>query len=192
MIRKYNSSKVLCSNEKEREEERNSSWFEDTIINVPENLDLEIPRWLKAKKRAKERTGLGKEHAVSLKVEQQDLSSTPLSTHEIVSELEHHAAIDIKVIDVSHKVDHLSQIVICNGRYARHAYSIADSIRILAKNRYVAHGGGNSLMMPDTLAMEGRDSEDWLLLDLGHVMVHVFTPQGRKDIDLESLWMDAA
>lgn len=186
--------------ERDNAVERNS-WFEDTIINAPDNLDLEIPRWLKAKKRAKERAGLGKDvstidvsaHAVSLdsRGQQQDLSSTLLSTHEIVSELEHHAAIDIKVIDVSQKVDHLSQIVICNGRSARHAYSIADSIRILAKNRYVAHGGGNSLMMPDTLAMEGRDSEDWLLLDLGHVMVHVFTPQGRKDIDLESLWMDA-
>lgn len=44
--------------------------------------------------------------------------------------------------------------------------------------------------MPPNLAIEGRDNEDWLVLDLGRIMVHCFTAEARKEIDLDSLWTE--
>jgi ribosome-associated protein len=158
-------------------------WFENTLLNPPENISfLDTPRWLKGKEMLEKRKI---ERDMEKDGEAVQSKSGPLLVSEIFDELKYHAAMDIKVIDVSQKVDHVETVVICHGRSARHVYSIADSIRILAKNRYV-----RGPFMPDTLSIEGKDSQDWLLLDLGHVMVHVFTPQGRADIDLDSLWQD--
>lgn len=44
--------------------------------------------------------------------------------------------------------------------------------------------------MPATLAIEGKDHEDWLVLDLGRYMVHCFTPEARKEMDLDGMWSE--
>jgi hypothetical protein len=36
--------------------------------------------------------------------------------------------------------------------------------------------------------VEGRDSEDWMLIDTGSIFVHLFTPEARKYRNLEGLW----
>jgi ribosomal silencing factor RsfS len=38
--------------------------------------------------------------------------------------------------------------------------------------------------------VQGRESEDWMLVDLGKYMIHCLTPKGRKDFDLEGIWSD--
>lgn len=42
--------------------------------------------------------------------------------------------------------------------------------------------------MPDELKIEGEDSEDWMLLDMGHIMLHVFLPEARAHYNLDSMW----
>ena len=39
-----------------------------------------------------------------------------------------------------------------------------------------------------SMKLEGEECADWKLLDLGHTVVHFFTPEGRATYDLESLW----
>ena len=39
--------------------------------------------------------------------------------------------------------------------------------------------------------LEGEDSSQWLLLDYGDIVLHVFSPEGRALYDLENLWADA-
>ncbi|MFN5300562.1 MAG: ribosome silencing factor [Planctomycetaceae bacterium] len=41
------------------------------------------------------------------------------------------------------------------------------------------------------LALEGEESTQWLLIDFGDVVVHVFSPSARGVYDLENLWADA-
>lgn len=36
--------------------------------------------------------------------------------------------------------------------------------------------------------VEGRDSEDWMLIDTGSIFIHLFTPEARKYRDIEGLW----
>lgn len=43
-------------------------------------------------------------------------------------------------------------------------------------------------MSPEYLSIEGADSEDWMVLDAGSVVVHCFTPEARKGYDLQGLW----
>ena len=42
-----------------------------------------------------------------------------------------------------------------------------------------------------TLAQEGRETARWVLVDLGHIVVHVFQEQDRGYYDLDGLWLDA-
>ena len=42
--------------------------------------------------------------------------------------------------------------------------------------------------MPDTLKVEGEDTQDWLMIDFGPIMVHFFTPEKRIEVDLEGIW----
>ena len=41
------------------------------------------------------------------------------------------------------------------------------------------------------LSVEGRDSADWILMDYGHFIVHIFSPKAREYYSLEKLWGDA-
>lgn len=118
------------------------SWFQDTVINLPKELENNkdnVPRWIKAKdKLLKRQQELEKQLAESSFLDpsaptdsQQQTSLGPVSLNEIVDTLKEHAAIDINVINVAHKVDHMDALVVCHGSSERHVYSIADSIRIL-------------------------------------------------------------
>ncbi|KAJ3344946.1 hypothetical protein HDU91_007506 [Kappamyces sp. JEL0680] len=168
--------------------DQDTDWFQDQVFNLPSELeqdqDISQPRWMLAQQRARER-----QLALDESLEQAtDADGTgPLSIKEIVAELTDHAAMNINVIDTRSRVDHMDAVIICEGRSAKHVYTLADSIRILAKNRYFP-----GAYMPPNLAVEGTDVEDWLVLDLGRYMVHCFTPQGRADIDLDGVWAEPA
>jgi len=70
--------------------------------------------------------------------------------------------------------------VICTGNNARHVQSIADSIEqdLRKSGRRPLH-------------TEGYSAAEWILLDYGDFIVHVFNPASRKFYDLERLWRDA-
>ena len=46
--------------------------------------------------------------------------------------------------------------------------------------------------MPPNLALEGRDSEDWMVLDMGKIILHFFTPEMRLEMDLDGFWEEDA
>ncbi len=43
-------------------------------------------------------------------------------------------------------------------------------------------------MMPENLSIEGQESDDWMVLDMGTVILHCFTDEARQKYDLASLW----
>ena len=111
------------------------SWFQDTVINLPNEMlesKEKVPRWIKAKEKL-----LKRQQKLNLELSNQEPSTTttdgggPVTINEIVDTLKEHAAIDINVINVSEKVDHMEALIVCHGSSERHVYSIADSIRIL-------------------------------------------------------------
>ena len=61
------------------------------------------------------------------------------------------------------------------------------------QNSAIADGVEDALRREGTrpMSVEGRGTEDWVLLDYGFFVVHVFSPKAREHYSLEKLWGDA-
>lgn len=71
--------------------------------------------------------------------------------------------------------DHM---VICSGRSSRQVAAIADHLTERLKQEYGI-----------LCKVEGKDQGDWVLIDAGDVVVHVFRPEVREFYQLEKMWM---
>jgi len=90
-------------------------------------------------------------------------------------------AIEITVIPLAGKTDIADYMVIASGRSARHVDAMTE--HLLEK---LKHFGARDVHA------EGRESKDWILIDAGFVIVHLFRPEVRAHYDLERLWESAA
>ncbi len=99
------------------------------------------------------------------------------TVHDAVENLKAKDVVEIDVRGKSTVTDHL---VIASGTSTRHVKSIADEVVKLAKQLDV---------MP--LGVEGEREAEWVLVDLGDVVVHVMQVATRQFYDLERLWQGA-
>lgn len=95
----------------------------------------------------------------------------------VETELDLRKGLNIKTIDVRGKTSITDFMVIATGTSSRHAKSLCD---------YVVEKVKENGLQP--LGMEGDQGSDWILLDLGDVIVHVMTGQARELYQLEKLW----
>jgi ribosome-associated protein len=80
-------------------------------------------------------------------------------------------------IDLAGKTSLADTMIITSGRSQRHVGSIADKVIQEMKNR----GYGNA-------RVEGLPACDWVLIDAGDVLVHIFRPEVRGFYNLEKMW----
>ena len=95
----------------------------------------------------------------------------------VMAALDELKAKDVREIDVRGKTSIADFLVIASGTSTRHVKSIADEVV-----RYAKKAG----MMP--LGVEGQRDADWVLVDLGDIIVHVMLPRIREFYGLERLW----
>jgi ribosome-associated protein len=105
--------------------------------------------------------------------------SPVLST--ILAELDDAKAEDIVTIDLDGKAAIADGMVIASGRSNRHVGAIADHL----VERLKASGKRD-------LRIEGLPHCDWVLVDTGEVIVHIFRPEVRSFYNLEKLWSEHA
>lgn len=84
---------------------------------------------------------------------------------------------DIIEVDVEGKSNVTDTMIICSGNSKRHVMAIADNLLVEAK-----HAGH------PPLSVEGKDTGDWVLVDLGEIIVHVMQDETRDFYQLEKLW----
>ena len=96
------------------------------------------------------------------------------TVHAAVEELK---AKDVVEIDVRGKSSVTDFMIVASGTSSRHVKSIADEVVKFAKRLDV---------MP--LGVEGEQEAEWVLVDLGDVVVHVMLPRVREFYALERLW----
>lgn len=84
-------------------------------------------------------------------------------------------------IDISGKTIIADRFVIVTGRSKVQTRAIADAIAEKVKEAGLRVG-----------RIEGYADGNWILIDLGHIVVHVFTPEQRAFYNLERLWAEAS
>lgn len=89
-------------------------------------------------------------------------------------------AVGIEILDVSGKIDYADFLVIMTGRSDRHVEAIATGLEEAMKRKKIV-----------PLSVEGRTQANWVLMDYGDVVVHVFQEETRRLYDIEGLWIDA-
>jgi len=94
-----------------------------------------------------------------------------------VNALEDMKGVDLVVIDIIGKSSIADAMIVVTGTSGRHVKSLAESVRLSAKD--ANH---------PPLGVEGADASDWVLVDLGDVIVHVMTEEKREFYSLEKLW----
>ncbi|MCG8518980.1 MULTISPECIES: ribosome silencing factor [Marinobacter] len=98
----------------------------------------------------------------------------------VVTALENIKAQDISVIDVRDRTSVTDYMVLASGTSNRHVRSLAESVVEEAKEQGVRAAN-----------VEGDKASDWILVDLGDVVLHVMMPATREFYDLERFWRDA-
>ena len=97
----------------------------------------------------------------------------------VVDALEDVKGQDIAVFETSHLTSLFDRIAIVSGTSNRQTKALAASVRNKVKD-----AGG------DIIGMEGEDTGEWVLVDLGDMIVHIMQPAIRQYYRLEEIWGD--
>lgn len=95
----------------------------------------------------------------------------------ILSSLDEDKAEDVVQIDLRGKTAIADFMVIATGRSSRQVTGISEKLSDRLKHEYGIIS-----------KIEGRDTGDWVLIDTGDVIVHIFRPEVREFYQLEKLW----
>jgi ribosome-associated protein len=99
----------------------------------------------------------------------------------VLSSLEDDKAEEIVQIDLRGKTEIGDHMVICSGRSTRQVSAISEKLAQRVKDEYGF-----------TVRTEGKGTGDWVLVDTGDVIVHVFRPEVREFYQLEKMWLSDA
>lgn len=110
-----------------------------------------------------------------------DLKTSNLQTEAIknlaLAALEELKADQVVLLDVNKVASFTDYMIFASGSSRRHVCAIAESV--VAAAEAAAH---------PPVGVEGEDVGEWVLVDLGDVVVHVMLPDVRRYYELEKLW----
>jgi ribosome-associated protein len=95
----------------------------------------------------------------------------------VVDAIDDMKGVEVMVIDVREMTSITDRMVIASGTSSRHVKAIADNVALEAKREGFP-----------ALGVEGAQAAEWVLIDLGDVVVHVMMPAIREFYALEKLW----
>jgi len=97
----------------------------------------------------------------------------------IVNTLDSNKALNIISIDLANKSSMADFMIIASGTSSKHIQALSEQVL----EQFKKNGVLNS-------KIEGKDSNDWKLIDGIDVIVHIFNPEKRKFYELEKIWSE--
>ena len=99
--------------------------------------------------------------------------------NEIENILNDNKAIEVKSINLKNKTSIADFMVIASGNSSRHIQALSEILLDKLKKKGISD-----------CRLEGRDSNEWKLIDAKDIIVHIFHPKKRKFYDLERMWSE--
>ena len=104
--------------------------------------------------------------------------SAALALETALASLEDSKAEDIVAIDIQGKSPLADYMIVASGRSHRHVSAVAE--HLIRALKEAGHGAAR---------VEGLAGADWVLIDSGDVIVHIFRPEVREFYNLEKMWL---
>jgi ribosome-associated protein len=108
------------------------------------------------------------------------VTETAQRVREAVSAADDRKAVDLKVLHLQKVSDFTDYFILCSGTSERQVQAIADAVQERLREIKVR-----------PLHVEGYNRAQWVLIDYGDLVVHVFQDEPRRYYALERLWGDA-
>ena len=93
--------------------------------------------------------------------------------------LEDNKAIEIKTIDLKNKTQIADFMIIASGNSSKHIQALSEILLAQLKKEGI-----------EKCRIEGRDSNEWKLVDAIDIIVHIFHPEKRQFYNLEKMWSE--
>jgi ribosome-associated protein len=103
------------------------------------------------------------------------------ATRVVLTSLEDDKAEEIVAIDIRGKSSFADMLIVASGRSARHVGALADHVMRKLKEAGVGQ-----------VHVEGLPHADWVLVDAGDVVIHLFRPEVRSFYNIEKIWTGGA
>ena len=97
----------------------------------------------------------------------------------IIQTLDINKALDIVSIDLKHKSSMADYMIIASGTSSRHIQSLSEQVLDKLKDNGIKD-----------CKIEGKDSNEWKLVDGIDLVIHIFHPEKRKFYELEKMWAE--
>jgi len=97
----------------------------------------------------------------------------------ILNTLDSNKALDVISIDLANKSSMGDYMIIASGTSSRHIQALSEQVLEQFKNNGIIN-----------CKIEGKDSNDWKLIDGIDLIVHIFNPEKRKFYELEKMWSE--
>ena len=97
----------------------------------------------------------------------------------IIQTLDINKALDIVSIDLKHKSSMADYMIIASGTSSRHIQSLSEQVLDKLKDNGIKDS-----------KIEGKDSNEWKLVDGIDLVIHIFHPEKRKFYELEKIWAE--
>tara|TARA_Y100000768_G_scaffold42851_1_gene28040 strand:- start:2073 stop:2444 length:372 start_codon:yes stop_codon:yes gene_type:complete len=97
----------------------------------------------------------------------------------IIKTLDINKALDIVSIDLKHKSSMADYMIIASGTSSRHIQSLSEQVLDKLKDNGIKDS-----------KIEGKDSNEWKLVDGIDLVIHIFHPEKRKFYELEKMWAE--
>lgn len=104
-------------------------------------------------------------------------TATAALCKKIASVLDTNKAEEITTLNLRDKCSFADYMIVASGRAPRHVSALADYVADMLKKTGIP-----------PLSVEGKESGDWVLIDAGDIVVHIFRPEVRQFYNIEKMW----